>query len=332
MLIKGPDVLNPIRAVLLRFRAGVLAALGDIQKIYNSVWLEEKEVHLHRFLWRDSEDAEVEDFAIIRVNIGDKPAGCIAQVAMRETASLPPFTQFIEEKRVLEEDVYVDDILTSHNNLDHLKLLTSNIEQILKAGGFFMKPWVYSSQSERQESREGNMEIKTMILPNQLTKKDNKALGLGYTVEDGKLHVMVAVNFSKRKKKMRLGQDLLREEVKGQTPNPLTRRELLSQVSALYDPLGLVTPAKQKGAILVRRAFQEAKQMYCAKDTWDAALSEELREDAVKLLEEYADLSQLRFIRSLTPPDPYAGPIGITFSDGSEQCIWCCVVPALGMH
>lgn len=66
------------------------------------------------------------------------------------------------------------------------------------------------------------MELKTMIFPNQLTEEDNKALSLGYTVEDDKLHVMVAVNFSKRKMKMRLGQDLLREEVKRQTPKPLT--------------------------------------------------------------------------------------------------------------
>lgn len=54
LLLKGPDVLNPIRAVLLRFREGMHAALGDIKKMYNSVWLEEHEMHLHRFLWRDS--------------------------------------------------------------------------------------------------------------------------------------------------------------------------------------------------------------------------------------------------------------------------------------
>lgn len=57
------------------------------------------------------------------------------QVAMEETPNLPQFRHFNEEKRVLEKDVYVDDILTSHNILNHLKLLTSNIEQILKAGG-----------------------------------------------------------------------------------------------------------------------------------------------------------------------------------------------------
>ncbi len=42
ILLKGPDVLNPIRAVLLRFRKGVFAALGDLKKMYNSVWLEER--------------------------------------------------------------------------------------------------------------------------------------------------------------------------------------------------------------------------------------------------------------------------------------------------
>lgn len=57
--------------------------------MYNSVWLKDKEVHLHRFLWRDDPKDEIGVVAVIRVNIGDKPAGCIAQIAMREMANLP---------------------------------------------------------------------------------------------------------------------------------------------------------------------------------------------------------------------------------------------------
>lgn len=38
LLLKVPDVLNPIRAILLRFRRGVYAAFGDIKKMYNSLW------------------------------------------------------------------------------------------------------------------------------------------------------------------------------------------------------------------------------------------------------------------------------------------------------
>lgn len=149
---------------------------------------------------------------------------------------------------------------------------------------------------------------------------DNKALGLGYLMEEDKLHVMPSINFSKKKKKMRFGQDLLLDQVRAQTPNPLTRRELLSQISGLCDPVGLVTPAKQKGAILVRRAFQEAKSDNCpVKDTWDTALSDSLREDAIQLLEEYVQLGEVTFTRAITPPGFLGRPWAATFSDGSEH-------------
>ena len=32
---------------------------------------------------------DIEDYAVVWVNMGDKPAGCITQVAMRETNSSP---------------------------------------------------------------------------------------------------------------------------------------------------------------------------------------------------------------------------------------------------
>lgn len=141
LLLKGPDVLNPIRSVLLRFRAGEHAVLGDIRKMYYSVWLKECEVHLHRFLWIDTPEEDIGEYAMTRVNIGDRPAGCIAQLAMRETARLPSFAHMVEDRRVLEEDSYVDDILTSHNDPKRLEEITEEVEEILSAGGSSLKPW-----------------------------------------------------------------------------------------------------------------------------------------------------------------------------------------------
>ena len=43
----------------------------------------------------------------------------------------------------------------------------------------------------------------TIVLLNRLCNKDNKALGVGYHVGEDKLFLMVAVNFSTRKKKLR---------------------------------------------------------------------------------------------------------------------------------
>lgn len=110
------------------------------------------------------------------------------------------------------------------------------------------------------------------------------------------------------------------EEVRGKTPNPLTRRELLGQVGSFYDPIGLITPAKQKGTILVRRAFQEAGTRCLTRNTWVEPLSEKLREEAIQLFEEYVCLSQVTFHRSLTPANWIGKPWGVTFSDGGDKC------------
>lgn len=68
---------------------------------------------------------------------------------MRETASLPNFVHLEDERRVIEEDSYVDDLLTSHNDIDRLDQITAKVEEILKAGGFFLKPWVKWEERHR---------------------------------------------------------------------------------------------------------------------------------------------------------------------------------------
>lgn len=287
--------------------------------------MEERKVHLHRFLWRDTPGEEIGEYAITRVNIGDRPAGCIAQVAMRETARLTKFVHLEEERRVLEEDSYVDGILTSHNDLERLNKITERVEEILRSGGFSLKPWGRSGQSGRKgtaariQGEKKSEKSKALVLPNQLKDEDNKALGVGYLVEQDQIYVMTSINFSKRKKKMRVGQDLREGKVRPGTPDPLTRRELLSQVAGLYDPIGLVTPAKQRGAILVRKAFQETKGGSLTQETWDKPLSTSLREEAVKLFKEYVQLSRIKFHRGLTPSGWRGRPWGITFSDGSDN-------------
>lgn len=60
--------------------------------------------------------------------------------------------------------------------------------------------------------------------------------------------MMVAVNFSKKKKKMRLGENLSKEEIRAQVPDPLTRRELLSwaQLLGYTVPSALRLPSNRR--------------------------------------------------------------------------------------
>ena len=75
--------------LLFRFCEGPVVLIGDIKKIYNSVFLEELEQHTHRFLWQDLKSELPPDiWCITRVNMGDKPAGDIAIEAKDLTADL----------------------------------------------------------------------------------------------------------------------------------------------------------------------------------------------------------------------------------------------------
>ena len=84
---KGPDVINNMLGILLRFREGQFALAGDIRKMYHSVYLSTLDSHTHRFLWRDLDTTKDPDtYIMTRVSFGDKPAGTIATVALRKTA------------------------------------------------------------------------------------------------------------------------------------------------------------------------------------------------------------------------------------------------------
>ena len=51
-LFQGPDFLNNLVGVLLRFRQGYIGFVADIKKMYNSVKIGELEQHTHSFSGR----------------------------------------------------------------------------------------------------------------------------------------------------------------------------------------------------------------------------------------------------------------------------------------
>ena len=85
--MKGPDLLNSLFGVILRFREERVAIVGDISKMYHRVLIPEEDQHVHRFLWRDlQEEKEPDVYVKTTLTFGDKPAPSMAQTALRKTA------------------------------------------------------------------------------------------------------------------------------------------------------------------------------------------------------------------------------------------------------
>lgn len=60
------------------------------------------------------------------------------------------------------------------------------------------------------------------------------------------------VNFSPKIKKKRSEPDMNRNECKTNFPSTLTRRMVLSQISSIYDPIGLILPVTLETKLMMR--------------------------------------------------------------------------------
>jgi hypothetical protein len=79
--------MNNLIGILLRWREEAVALVGDIRKMFNSVYLKELEKHCHRFLWRGLElDLPPDVYVMERVNMGDTPVPAISTEAIYKTA------------------------------------------------------------------------------------------------------------------------------------------------------------------------------------------------------------------------------------------------------
>ena len=98
----------------------------------------------------------------------------------------------------------------------------------------------------------------------------------------------------------------------------VTRRMMLSQVSQMYDPLGLISPVIQRGRLL----FQEATRMGLL---WDDPIPEGLQQNWVSWLESLSGIEHFRFPRCLVPGQFPDGPIEIHhFCDASLNGFGAC--------
>ena len=110
---KGPDLLNSLFGVVLRFREREVAVSGDISKMYHRVRIPLEDQHVHRYLWRDFETERDPDTYVKTVlTFGDKPAPAMAQIALQnaveENQELYP-----EAEKAIKANPYMDDLCDS---------------------------------------------------------------------------------------------------------------------------------------------------------------------------------------------------------------------------
>lgn len=133
---KGPDMLNNLLGVMLRFTEEPVAMIGDIEKMFYSIDIPLLDQMTHRFLWRDlDEQREPDTYVMTDVNMGDRPSGTIAKAALRKTAEMSR-EDFPRSSETILKKSYMDDIPESTSTLEEAQKIASEIDKILDQGAW----------------------------------------------------------------------------------------------------------------------------------------------------------------------------------------------------
>ncbi|XP_070548332.1 uncharacterized protein [Ptychodera flava] len=299
--MKGPDLLNNLFGVMLRFRENETAVIGDISKMYHRILIPERDQHVHRFLWRDLDVSKKPEVYVKTVlTFGDKPAPAMAQTALKRTAEEGE-KLYPEAARTLKENTYMDDICDSVHTVNQAQKLTKQVDTVLAEGGFKVKGWV-SNKSLNEETPDSDR-VERKLLPNEA---EEKVLGTVWEPEEDVLSFKVTMNLDRYVAN------------RGESDNlKLTKRRVLSQVARIFDPIGFAT------AFLIRAKIG-MQHLWLQGIDWDQELSQQMQHQWMKLFQEMTDLNNVSFSRCLTPADATGDPILCIFSDASEEAFGAC--------
>ena len=183
-LAKGPSLLNMLLGILLRFRQGKVAFVGDISKMFHSIEIPVEDQMTHLFLWRGLDTKkEPETYAITAVNMGDRPSATIAQIALRKTAEAAK-EDFPEAAEIILQNSYMDDIPGSADSHEKAKQYMGEIEAILGKRSFRIKEWIFPGYVRLSGNHIDQKQVQILMgMPDDDNEITEGILGMKWDIE-----------------------------------------------------------------------------------------------------------------------------------------------------
>ena len=148
----------------------------------------------------------------------------------------------------IKQQSYIDNIGLTNLDVGRLAEKTQQADKILEHANMKVKMWIVSGDSQ------GEVEVGN--LSDNLTLEDaeiERVLGIVWQPERDVFKFSVKINLSPLQKKSRRGPDLSKDELLTSPPNSISRRQYSSQVQALFDLAGFLSPVLVQGKVILRK-------------------------------------------------------------------------------
>lgn len=228
-LLQGPDLTNNLVGVLIRFRQDRIAIVSDIESMFYRVRVAKEDCDMLRFYWWADG------------NFDGQPVVCRMLVHLFGAASSPSCCNYALRQTVLDNadtygkelcntvlnNFYVDDCLKSVDSDEKAIELVKGLTSLCARGGFRLTKWFSNSATVLDSVPETERAIPDDRQFDQ--EHTEKALGVTWFTQNDTFAVKIP-EFSDKP----------------------TKRNVLSTICSVYDPLGLVAPFVLPARVLLQ--------------------------------------------------------------------------------
>ncbi|GFW47818.1 uncharacterized protein TNCV_251471 [Trichonephila clavipes] len=181
---------------------------------------------------------------------------CIKQIALDDKDN-PNLS------RVLQEDIYMDDLLSGADTPNNAISICKDIAHVLSTRGFHLRKWNSNSteflaQFSEHSSHDARVEF------SKDSNESSKVLGLFWNSSNDTFGFQPSLEL---------------------TP-PLTKRRILSESSKIFDPLGLLSPC----TVFMKIFYQK---LWLTKTDWDSPIPQQLTEDWLRFQKAFNAINYL---------------------------------------
>jgi len=288
--LQGPDYINKLLGVLIRFRQDEYAVMGDIESMYYQVKVPTEQRDYLRFLWYDNVGSLIHCRMTCHVFGGVWCASSTTYALRRTVEEFEPSP--IVADTVLRS-FYVDDCLRSEQSKSQVLEVVRGTADLLAKAGFKLTKFVANDYDVLESIPSESRAVKVKEL---ISECQSKVLGVRWDVASDELYF----------------------ETRMKWEGKITRRSMLSFIAAMYDPLGILGPVLVVGKMLLQEATRR-------KLSWDDKVPEDLCDQWESWLIALATLSQVRIPRCIKLHDSFDAVFELHhFCDASERAYGCC--------
>ncbi|XP_072403133.1 uncharacterized protein [Diabrotica undecimpunctata] len=293
IMLPGYTVQRELFDILINFRLFKYCIVADLRHMYRQIRVNPEQVFLLNILWRDSPQEDLKCLQLETVTYGLNNSGFLSTRCLKELAQKHS-DKFPLASNALLNCCYIDDVLYGCNDFETLFEIHRQLTECLNLACFSLHKWCANSPEFLAGISHISNEASYVINPENHT---NKILGLCWNSHSDHFSVLVP---------------------KVTVKDTYTKREVLSLIASIYDPIALINPVVVSAKLIMRKIWLE-------RSNWDDHLSPNLLTEWNLFLQTLPHLSNLKIPRLLQNSSNVTSTQIHGFLDASLSAYGACV-------